>query len=137
MCSPFVGLARSLHPPPPSPPPSLPPLPPPCALTSVISRSLSTLSRINVIFSHRLNLVPIKGGDQPRPAAALHRVFPPLHPYYLLGREHKRTAMNIMSLCNLAAHATRRRVVCLNATSPLLTARCSCQVFRVDSPCLL
>lgn len=43
---------------------------------------------------------------------ALYLVFPPLHPYYLLGREHKRTAMNIMSLYNLAAHATRR-VVCL------------------------
>lgn len=48
---------------------------PACALTSVTSRSLSLFLSLhplpsNVIFSrHRLDLVPIKGGDHPRPAA--------------------------------------------------------------------
>lgn len=72
----------------------------------------------DVIFSHHLGgshqgwrsppTVPPPSFPSFPPSRVLYVVFPSLHPYYLLGREHKRTVMNIMSLCNLAVHATRR-----------------------------
>jgi len=105
MCPPSVGLAHS--------PALYPPMPPFLAL----SRLHLNLRHLSCSLPTDCNIQPPprshQGRRSPSPRCALYLVFLPLHPYYLFGRKHKRTAMNIMSLCNLAAHATRRRVVCL------------------------
>jgi hypothetical protein len=102
MCPPLVALARSLVSAPfASPSKTVVPL-------RLNLRHLSP-SLAGVIFSRQF-----LGSRFPSSARATLApqclAFSPLHPYYLLGREHKRTAMNIMSLCNLAAHATHRVV---------------------------
>lgn len=118
MCPPTSSASFS------DPAPSLS-LPPPRVLTSA-----SPLVLLPPSYRHRniqpppspsaFLVVPIKGAGRPRIPVVPAVVAPP--PYYLLGREHERTAMNIMSLCNLAAHATRRAPT-LRARPPLSTHR--------------
>lgn len=81
----------------------------------VFSRYLLLLSIRNWSFlslslsvSPLLTLSTSRSFSFSEPGSPLLSLFP-RHPYYLLGRKHKRTAMNIMSLCNLAVHATPPR----------------------------